>query len=87
MSGVKRLVAAARVMEEGEQLNHEGVGARERGQPSPCLSHSGPVTDPVNAVQGQPVLAQHRIDEGPCDGHDCSVVRPGSDVRGSSQTP
>ena len=58
----------ARIVEQGEVLQHSRVGAGERGEAPTVLEHAAPVVDAVHAGRVQPVLIQdpgQEIDEHP----------------------
>ncbi len=59
--GVVTLALASRIMQQGEELHHSGVGPGARGQVEPDAPHPGPVTRAVSAspIEREP-LAQAR---------------------------
>ena len=70
----------ARVVEQGEVLQHPRFGAGERGETPAVLEHAAPVVDAVHAGRVQPVLIQDPGQE--IDEHPASLPGPLPRVKG-----
>lgn len=62
--GVGAFVDSLRVVEDSEQPNNFDVCASCLAQAQPVLKHSCPMRNAVNAVDGQNVFRQDRLDDG-----------------------
>ena len=70
MIGVEILVESPAVVQYGEELEHFDHGTRLLGQAKAVLEHPGPVGDAVEAVPGESVILEDRVqDEGQVQWH------------------
>jgi predicted NAD/FAD-binding protein len=65
MTKVEGLIDAARVMKDGEELDHVEVGARrERAKAAAVLEHARPMGNSVDARAGQSIVFEDTREEG-----------------------
>ena len=63
MLRIRELVPSARVVEDGEELDHLEIGPGLGGQPAAVLQHSGPVGDAMIALPREGELLQDGVND------------------------